>query len=590
MNKMDNYTVLGYFKILFKRLSKKRKRELIFLFFIIIISAFAETLSLASAFPFLQIIIDQDNIWQNQIISNIFEIFGLGRTDNLILPICIVFALSAILASKLKIYNLWLSGQLAAKISFDLSFQCFKQNIYQDYEKQLDKNSSNLITNNAVYITICNEILAATGRFFSNIIIGLSISLYLIIFDPFLAISSIIIFGLVYILLGKLLQKKLLFNSNVIEENSRNQVKIMQESIGSLRDIILSGNQKFFLNLYEKVELKIRFKNAENSFITMLPRPIVEGLFLVTLSILVYLISFDKSSFSNTIAILGTFAIGAQKLLPCMQQSYSTWSYIIGAKSSLINILNLSTNKVDKLLTSYKAKPYNLKKSIKLQNISYKYPKSKNFIFENINLEIIKGEKVGIIGKSGIGKSTIVDIIIGLLEPKSGSLEIDGINILDKKYPFRKLNWRKSISHVPQNIFLKDLTFAENIAFGEDLEFININKVRKAAIKANIDEFIMAQPLKYKSRIGENGVMLSGGQRQRIGIARAFYNHSNIIVLDEATSALDIKTEDKIMDTVYENIEDITLIIISHRENTIKKCDKVIEIENKNIFIKSSQY
>ena len=174
-----------------------------------------------------------------------------------------------------------------------------------------------------------------------------------------------------------------------------------------------------------------------------------------------------------------------------------------------------------------------------------------------------------------------------MLKPTNGSLEIDGVNILDKKYPFRKLNWRKSISHVPQHIFLKDLSFAENIAFGEDLETIDISKVKTAAIKANIDKFIMDQPLKYNTRIGENGVMLSGGQRQRIGIARAFYKNSNIIVLDEATSALDIKTEDKIMNTVYKNIENITLIIISHRENTIKKCDKVIEIDNKNIVIKN---
>ena len=174
-----------------------------------------------------------------------------------------------------------------------------------------------------------------------------------------------------------------------------------------------------------------------------------------------------------------------------------------------------------------------------------------------------------------------------MLEPNSGFLEIDGINILDKKYPDRKLNWRKSIAYVPQNIFLKDLTFAENIAFGEDLKSIDINKVKKAALKADIDKFIMNKPLKYKTRVGENGVMLSGGQRQRIGIARAFYKNSNIIILDEATSALDLKTEDKIMDTVYRNIKDITLIIISHRENTIKNCDKLIEIENKKIFVKS---
>ena len=583
---MNNYSVLSILKIFFQRLNKKRKKQLLFLFFIVILSAFAETLSLASAFPFLQIIIDQENIWRNEIISNIFETFGLGKNDNLILPICFLFALTAIIASKLKIYNLWFSGKLAAKISSDLSSHCYKQNIYEEYEKQIDKNSSNLITNNSLYITQCNEILASTARLFSNVIIGFSISIYLIILNPFLALSSILIFSLVYIFLGRVLQKKLLINSEIIDNNSRNQVKIIQESIGSLRDIILSGNQKYFLELYENIESKIRFKTAENVFINVMPRYAVEGFFLVILSILVFIISFDKSNFSNVIAVLGTFAIGAQKLLPCMQQSYGTWSFIVGAKSSLINILNLSSKEINRELTLYKAKPYALKKSIKLENISYKYPKSENYVFKNVNLEISKGDKIGIIGKSGIGKSTIMDLIIGLLEPTSGSLEIDGNNILDKKNFFRKLDWRKSISHVPQNIFLNDSTFAENIAFGENLQSIDIKKVKKAARKANIDKFIMEQPLKYKSRIGENGVMLSGGQKQRIGIARAFYKNSNILVLDEATSALDNETEDKIMETVYKNTKDITLIIISHRKNTIKNCDKVIEIENKNISVK----
>ena len=202
---MNNYSVLSILKILFYRLSKKRKRELLFLFFIIVLSAFAETLSLASALPFLQIIIDQENIWKNEIISNLFGTFGLGVNDNLILPICIIFSLSSVIASKLKIYNLWLGGKLAAKISSDLSTQCFKRNIYQNYEKQLDCNSSNLITNNTLYITQCNEVLSTTARFFSNLIIGLSISFYLIFLNLFLALAAIIIFSSVYILFGRFL-------------------------------------------------------------------------------------------------------------------------------------------------------------------------------------------------------------------------------------------------------------------------------------------------------------------------------------------------------------------------------------------------
>ena len=225
---------------------------------------------------------------------------------------------------------------------------------------------------------------------------GISISLYLIILNPFLACISIFIFLIVYILLGKILQKQLLKNSKIIDRNSRYQVQLMQEAIGSFRDILLNANQNFFLNIFKKVDMKVRTKTAINVFYNLFPRYAIEGLFLVILPILVFLISFNKSDVVDLIAILGTFAIGAQKLLPCMQQSYGTWSYIVGSRSSLLSIINLSEDKYEQEYFSYRPKPLKFKNSIKLKDISFKYPGTDKYIFKDLNLEILKDKKLGL--------------------------------------------------------------------------------------------------------------------------------------------------------------------------------------------------
>ncbi len=582
---MEEASVLDILKVLYSKLNRKRKREISFLLSIVIVSIFSETLSLASAFPFLQIIIDQKSVWENNFLSKFLIFFGFNSGDDLILIFCLFFGFTALLAAIVKSYYLWLSGMIAARISSDLSYACLKQNLYQSYDSYLENKSSDLITNNAVYINQATDILSSVARLFSNLLMGISISLYLIILNSFLAIISILIFLIVYIFLGKILQKQLINNSKIIDSNSKYQVQLMQESIGSFRDILLNANQNYFLRIFKKVDMKVRIKTAINVFYNLFPRYAIEGLFLVILPILVYLINLNKSNFVDLIAILGTFALGAQKLLPCMQQSYGTWSYILGSKSSLLSIINLSEDKYEKEYFTYSPKPLKFKKSIRLKDISFKYPGSDEYIFKDLNLEIFKGQKIGIIGKTGSGKSTLIDIIMGLLQPNSGHLLVDGVNILDQKSPFRKLDFRKSIAHVPQNIFLNNATIAENIAFGEYLEDIDTEKVRIASQEAKIYEFISKQPLNFYSKVGENGVKISGGQRQRIGLARAFYKKLEIMVLDEATSALDINTESKIMNTLMHLNPNITVIVITHRKNSLKDCDRVIEIkENKIIY------
>ena len=258
---MKKLTVKEILITFYKKLNRQRKKQLSFLFILAILSASAETLSLASAFPFLQLVIEQNTIWDNFFVRNYLLLFGFNVGDKLIIPICILFAITAIVASTLKIYYLWFSSRLAARVTCDLSLSCYEQNIFQNYSQSLDKNSSNLITNNAVYINQCTDILTSTAKLFSNVLIGICISIYLVLLNPFLAITSIIFFGILYFLFGKIIQKRLLNNSKIIDESSRSQVKLINEVIGSFRYIIISSNQEYFTKKYKNIDSIFKLNN-----------------------------------------------------------------------------------------------------------------------------------------------------------------------------------------------------------------------------------------------------------------------------------------------------------------------------------------
>ena len=289
--------------------------------------------------------------------------------------------------------------------------------------------------------------------------------------------------------------------------------------------------------------------------------------------------SVNSSNTNMVIPTVGTLAIGAQKLLPYMQQTYGSWTSLIGASASIAHVLKMIELPIDNNYKFYKPNKILFQKNIITKDLSLKYADSKNYVFKNLNLIINRGDIVGILGKSGSGKSSFADVFMGLIKPTDGFIKVDGINIYDAKFPSRYMDWRNSITHVPQNIFLIDSTIIENITFNTNEEF-DFKKVKDAAKKARIDKYIESLPNGYYTHVGENGVKLSGGQRQRIGIARALYKESEVLIFDEPTSALDQYTEDKIIKTIY-NLKGLkTILIISHRVSSLKDCDKLIEFNS----------
>ena len=566
-----------------KYLSSKRKKQVLFTLLVSIISGFIEILTLNLALPFLSILTGSGELTNYPITKLLSKIFNIRINQEIYLPIIICFAITIIVSTFLRLLNLWLSVFIASYIGNDLNKKTLSNIINQPYEFLINYNSSNVITTNTEYITRARSSILNSLQFISNLIFAIVIGIGIFFINPYLTICSVILITGLYLLLIKKLNTKVKTNSKRIVSAIRSKVKYLQEMLGSIRLILLDSSQDIYLNNIQKIDFKQRILESQNIFISEFPKFAIESfvLLLITLASLFIIQSGNSFSSKSFIIILGTFTLAVQRLLPAVQRIYNSFININANSADAAKIIKILEMKVEDNIKE-KIIPYKLKNSIKIESVSFSYGKNKKTI-KNLNLEILKGQKIGIIGKTGSGKSTIIDLIMGLLKPTSGFIYIDGHNIHDKKFKSRLIKWMSGISHVPQDIFLTDGTIAENIAFGCKKELFSLNRVIEAAKKAQIHSFIKSTKTGYSTYIGERGIKLSGGQRQRIGIARALYKNSTVLILDEATSALDNETESNLINNINNIGDDITIISIAHRKSTLKNFERIIEIEQGSI-------
>tara|TARA_B100000212_G_scaffold89261_1_gene65442 strand:+ start:15428 stop:17077 length:1650 start_codon:yes stop_codon:yes gene_type:complete len=540
-------------------------------------SGILEVISISAIIPFLAVITNTGNFQNNWFIKElIFNNFSI-ESNNFPLLFSLLFAFTALIAGIIRLLNYWLNARLSALITSDFSVMGFNNTLNQPYETFLNKNSSALIIAAAKQYEVLGEVIRSILQFLTGFFISIFLIFGILITNWKITFYFVIIFSFFYFLIVNFVSKKLFRNSKVIAKSAFDLVKIVQESIGSIRDIILDKSQKNFLNEYKSIDYLNRINTADNYFFRVFPRYALETLGLIIIAITAgILITFSVGT--NLLPTLGFVALAAQKLLPTFQAMYSSWAFIKGTESEQAAILNILNLKTSKIITSKDKLFFN--REIKLQSVNFKYEKSKQLIIKSLNLNIKKGERIGLVGKTGSGKSTLIDIIMGLLEPNSGKLLIDNIDLHKTPNSENLYRWRDLIAHVPQNIFLKDATIAENIALGYKYEEIDFKKLSYVCNQAQLNHYIDSCPIGYKEIVGERGIRLSGGQRQRIAIARALYKDKKILVFDEATSALDSKTEIGILNSLDLLSRDLTLILIAHRLSTLKSCDRIFKLEN----------
>ena len=565
---------------LWKKINKRRKYQTIFLIILMVISATVEIFSLTSVIPFLTAISEPNILWEIDNLRLFAIELGIESSNDLIVPTTILFIFASICSCALRLITQYFNFKLSASIGSDLSKEAYKKSLLQPFEFHLNNNSSEIISTVTTQITYTVNIIVLAFQLITSLVIVLAIIFTLLYVNIKISSVTITIFVISYLILYFLNKKRLKQNSVSVARAVNLITKLIQEGLGSIKDLILSNNQENFFKSYAKTDFKMRQKQAESKFLRLYPKYIVECSGVILIATLVLILKKENNSVGNIFPILGMIALSAQRLLPALQQIYGNWAQIQGNSESLKLVINMLDQKNEFLEKKGDIKPLDLKQNIELKNIYFKYPKSEKYVINDLNLKINAGERIGITGKTGEGKSTLLDIIMCLLKPNKGKILIDGKDLYESDLIN---NWRMNIAHVPQFIFLTDGTIAENIALGVNHNEIDYRKVKKCANQALVSEFIDTSKSKYLSNTGERGIKLSGGQLQRIGLARALYKNKRILFLDEATSALDGKTENSIMESLDNLSNDITIFIIAHRKNTLKKCNKIINIKNGKI-------
>ena len=574
---MDNKHQLSVLlKKLWSHFSVRRQRQAMIVLFLMFISALTDVISLGAVLPFIGVLVAPEQVFNHPFVMPIAEFFQINSAKQLTLPLTIAFAFTAIIAGIMRLFLLWLNVRLTSAIGTDLSFNIYNRTLYQPYHIHLSRNTSSIVSaitgkvNNVV-----GAILLPLFRLLSSILLLVGISVTLFIIDPFIATIATIGFGSVYGLISFLVRFRLNRNSRRVAEEETRVVKALQEGLGGIRDVLLDGTQEIYSNIYRKADVPLRLAKANNLFISGSPRFLMETLGITFLVLFAYLLNLKPGGISASLPLLAVLALGAQRLLPALQQCYASWSTMIGNYASLEDLLELINQPLPEKIENTAITPLAFTHAIEFKNVSYQYSDDGPWILSHVNFTIPKGSSVGIVGRTGSGKSTILDLLMGLIEPTEGKILIDGVEI--NKQNMR--SWQSIISHVPQSIFLTDASIAENIALGVPQDKIDLERVKKSTSIAQISEFIEAAEEGYSLVVGERGVRLSGGQRQRIGIARSIYKSAKVLVFDEATSALDNDTEVLVVDAINKMEENFTIFFVAHRLTTISECDTIIELD-----------
>ena len=466
---------------------------------------------------------------------------------------------------------------LSDRIAGDFREKIFKFLITQDYAYFFKHGSSEIMSNIAQKTGKFTTIIFSSINIINSILISVAVMSVFILKEPIYTPIIMIIVISFFFIVFKLKSKAVIGKGQVINLNQNFMIDIFQNTIGYLPEMIVYNLKSFFFKTFSKLSKEIATAAADVRTISMHPKIYLETFFIIFIIIIIYFGNFSDRSIELNVSYLAILAFGTQKCLPLINNIYNLSINFKSAIPTVNSYLKIVEEGILNEIEEHKYDTLVFEKKIKLENLSFKFNKNLPNTLNKLSFEIIKGDKVLIKGRTGTGKSTLINIIMGLLEPTEGQFFVDDTPITSENIK----NWQKNIAIVPQTVFLNNSTIKENIAIYHGVNSIDFEKVKHFAKLANIDKFIESLPNKYDENVGERGVRLSGGQIQRIGIARALYRNTKIIILDEPTNALDSDTENLVMNSLINLSKDITIIMISHNYNSLKFFDKIIDLKKK---------
>jgi ABC-type multidrug transport system fused ATPase/permease subunit len=554
--------------------SRRRKIQFVLTLISIFTNSLFEIISLAAVVPFLSVLSSPQTFMESSSVRRFAPMLGVNDAADAVALVCIAFATITVISAAIRTITVIVNSKFTLALGADLSRTVFERTLHQQYSSHAKQNSAAVIANVTQNVNaFVNGILNPSVQFLTSslTVIGILTTLFLI--NWWVALTASIVFGSAYFGIVQINRSRYARNSSIVVAAQDDIVKALQEGLGAIRDVIIDGNQEFYARTYSVADRRSRNAQNDSHIRSATPKYILEAIGMLMICTVAFVLSKGESKLLGAVPVLGALAMGAQRLLPAMQFAFGSYSTIAGHMYGLDRIVDVLTSEQAPKPTVGVA-ACGVATQVTFDKVEFYYASDAPVVLRKVTFKIQRGERIGFIGATGSGKSTTMDLLLGLLQPTSGQILIDGEPLVGD----RVFAWQKSLSHVPQVIYLADASIAENIAFGLPKDKIDMEQVRKAANLAQISEHIESLEAGYDTFVGERGIRLSGGQRQRIGIARALYKNATVLVFDEATSALDDETETELMKAIDGLSKDLTVIMIAHRLSTVRRCDKILKL------------
>ncbi len=566
--------IVDVFKKIRTIYSRKQQIKFCFVFVLIVISGFLELIGISLILPFINVVINPEIIMTNKYLNFVYNLFHITDTTNFLIFLAFVLIAVYIFKNLYMLIVYFFQYKILYNAQKDISLQLIKFYVNQPYAYHLNINTSEMVRIVTNDTSNCSGFLTNLFFLLTELIVVLLVISFLFYVNKIITIVLVILFVCIFLGIFKFLKPKLKMFAKSNQKNHGMMIKWIQQSLGAIKDIKILQKESFFVDKYYDSSIKYSSAQKHYHFFEQFPRLLIES-FVVSVILLVIIYLLYRGIDASTIIVqMAVFAMAAFRLMPSMNRLQVALSALIYLTPS-INVVyrDLKNTRVAGYLEHDENKFLDLNKDISINNISYKYPNTDKYIFRDISFSIQKGRSIGFEGPTGAGKTTLIDVVLGLLDPTEGTITVDGINIHKNKK-----SWFSKIGYVPQFIYLTDDTIKNNILFYDD-ENISEEKLKTVIEQAQLKEFIDSLPDGLDTVVGERGIRLSGGQRQRIGIARALYKKPELLVLDEATSALDNDTEKAVMQSIEHLYGKITMLVIAHRLTNIEKCEEIYKID-----------